>query len=153
MAFNFKGHPYIFRMACVSKTLSWNDISDYHMVLKHLASHADIFATSSLSQILQTSSWWRHQMEIFPFYWPIVKGIYWSPVDSLQKASDAELWCFLWSAPDQMDDQTIAMPVILDTVALIMTSLWYDITLHGSFHGHLKQLELMVIMIAWNVNA
>ena len=33
---------------------------------------------------------WKH----FPCYWPFVRGIHWSPVDS----SDTELWCFLWSA-------------------------------------------------------
>ena len=39
------------------------------------------------------------------------------------KASDAELWCFLWSAPYQTVEQAIEMPVIWDTIALIMTSL------------------------------
>ena len=33
---------------------------------------------------------WKH----FPRYWPFVQGIH-----PLTKASDAELWCFLWSAP------------------------------------------------------
>ena len=32
----------------------------------------------------------------FPFYWPFVRGIY--RVIPLTKASDAEHWCFLWSA-------------------------------------------------------
>ena len=35
---------------------------------------------------------WKH----FPFYWPSVRGIHRSPVNSLIKASGAELWCFLW---------------------------------------------------------
>ena len=36
---------------------------------------------------------WKH----FPRYWPFVRGSYrWIPH---RKASDAELWCFLWSAP------------------------------------------------------
>ena len=30
----------------------------------------------------------------FPRYWPFVRGIHGSPVVSLIKASDAELWCF-----------------------------------------------------------
>ena len=45
-------------------------------------------------------SWWRHQMETFPRYWLFVRGIpghHWIPCT---KASDAELWCFLWSAPE-----------------------------------------------------
>ena len=40
---------------------------------------------------------WRH----FPRYWPFVRGIHQSPVNSPTKDSDAELWCFLWSAPEQ----------------------------------------------------
>ena len=39
---------------------------------------------------------WKH----FPRYWPFVRGIHLSPVNSPHKASDAELWCFLWSAPE-----------------------------------------------------
>ena len=35
---------------------------------------------------------WKH----FPRYWPFVRRIHRSPVNSPQKASDAELWCFLW---------------------------------------------------------
>ena len=47
-------------------------------------------------------------------------GDRWIP---LTKASHAELWCFLWSAPEQTDEQTIGTPVIWDAIALIMTSL------------------------------
>ena len=38
-------------------------------------------------------TWWRHQMETFTRNWPFVRGI------PHTKASDTELWCFLWSAP------------------------------------------------------
>ena len=37
---------------------------------------------------------WKH----FLRYWPFVRGIHWWI--PLNKASDAELWCFLWSAPE-----------------------------------------------------
>ena len=37
---------------------------------------------------------WKH----FPRYWPFVRGIHRSPVNSPHKTSDAELWCFLWFA-------------------------------------------------------
>ena len=40
---------------------------------------------------------WNH----FPRYWPFVWGIHRSPVDSLAKSSDSELWCFLWCASEQ----------------------------------------------------
>ena len=39
---------------------------------------------------------WKH----FPGYWPFVRGIHRSPVNSRETASGAELWCFLWSASE-----------------------------------------------------
>ena len=33
----------------------------------------------------QSSTWWRHQMETFPRYWPFVRGIHRSSVNSLHK--------------------------------------------------------------------
>ena len=44
-------------------------------------------------------------------------GHRWIP---LTKASDLELWCFIWSAPEETVQQTIEMLVIWDTVELIM---------------------------------
>ena len=41
--------------------------------------------------------------------WGEFTGHRWIP---LTKASDAELWCFLWSAPEQTVEQTIQTPVI-----------------------------------------
>ena len=52
--------------------------------------------------------------------WGESTGHRWIP---LTKASDAELWCFLWSAPEQTVKQTNEMPVIWDAIALIVTSL------------------------------
>ena len=44
---------------------------------------------------------WHHQMETFSALLALCVGN--SPVtgESLTKASDAELWCFLWSVPEQ----------------------------------------------------
>ena len=43
--------------------------------------------------------WWRHRMEAYSALLLYVQGIHrWIP---LRKASDAELWCFLWSTPEQ----------------------------------------------------
>ena len=39
---------------------------------------------------------WKH----FPCYWPFVRGIHRSRWIPHTKASDAELWCFLWSASE-----------------------------------------------------
>ena len=41
-------------------------------------------------------TWWRHQMETFSTLLAICAG---NPAVTT-KASDAELWCFLWSAPE-----------------------------------------------------
>ena len=44
-------------------------------------------------------SWWRHQIETFPALLALCAGN--SPVSGeFTKASDAELWCFLWSTPN-----------------------------------------------------
>ena len=45
------------------------------------------------------------------------------PMVHLTKDSDAEFWCFLWSAPEQTIEQTTETPVIWDSIAPIMTSL------------------------------
>ena len=42
----------------------------------------------------QSSSWWRHQMETFPRYWPIVRGIHRSPVNSPHKGQWHGAWVF-----------------------------------------------------------
>ena len=42
---------------------------------------------------------------------------------ALTKASDMELWYFLWSVVEQMVKQIIGTPVIWGTIALIMTSM------------------------------
>ena len=44
----------------------------------------------------------------------------------LTKVSHVELWCFLWCIPEQTVERTVEMPVIWDSIALIVTSLqWY----------------------------
>ena len=41
----------------------------------------------------------------------------------LTKASEVELWYFLWSAPEQTVKQAIEKHVIWDAIVLVMTSL------------------------------
>ena len=61
---------------------------------------------------------WKH----FPRYWPFVWGSHRSRWIPHTKASDAELWCFLWSAPEKTVEYTIERLVIWDSIAPIMTS-------------------------------
>ena len=59
----------------------------------------------------------------FPRHWPFVReftGLRWIP---RTKASDAELWCFLWYVHELTVEQTIARLVIWDAISPIMTSL------------------------------
>ena len=71
---------------------------------------------------------WKH----FPRYWPFVRGSdRWIP---RTKASDADLWCFPWSAPEQAIEQIIEWPVIRYAIVLIMTSLWC----HNIYHHSIK---------------
>ena len=55
---------------------------------------------------------WRHQMETFPPYWPFVRGIHWSPVDSPHTGqwrgalmfSLMQTWTNLWVNNRDADD-------------------------------------------------
>ena len=46
-------------------------------------------------------SWWRHQMETLSALLPFDGKSTGHRCIPLTKSSDAELWCFLWSAPEQ----------------------------------------------------
>ena len=48
--------------------------------------------------------------------WTLCEGIHWSQGNSRTKASDAELWCFLWSASEHMVEQTVETPVISEAI-------------------------------------
>ena len=60
-------------------------------------------------------TWWRHKMETISALLAFGEGNHRSP------ASDAELWCFLWSAPEQSVKQTIETLVIWNAIATVLT--------------------------------
>ena len=65
-----------------------------------------------------TPTWWRHQMETFSALLALREGN--PPVTGgipLTNASDADLWCFLWSVPEQTVGQTTETPVMWDAIA------------------------------------
>ena len=62
----------------------------------------------------------KHFPRYWPFVWVDIPNDWWI---SLTKASDAWLWYFFWSRPEQTVQQTIETPVIWDAIALIMKSL------------------------------
>ena len=62
------------------------------------------------------------------------------------KASDEELWCFLWSAPDPTVEKTMEKPVIWDAFAFIVTSLWWIMEIIGKgYNPH----DLDIPGVAW----
>ena len=94
-----------------------------------------------------------------PRYWLFVRGIHQPPGLPLTKASDAELWCFFGSEPEQTVKQTIETPVIWDIMAPIMTSLWckaasisglsrWNMGVRSTFSPGTKQLGIKVKLSA-----
>ena len=63
---------------------------------------------------------WKYFLRYCP-WWGESTGDRWIP---LTKASNAELWYFLWSEPVQTAEQTIETPVIWEVIVLIKTSLY-----------------------------
>ena len=59
---------------------------------------------------------WKHFLRHWPL-WGEFTGDRWL---LLTKASGAEHWCFLWSAPELRVEQTIETPVIREAIALII---------------------------------
>ena len=44
-----------------------------------------VYLSTTISHQITSFTWWRHQMETFPRYWPFVRGIHRSPVKSPHK--------------------------------------------------------------------
>ena len=62
---------------------------------------------------------WKH----CPRYWPLWGESTGGRRIPLTKASGAELWWFLWCAPEQTAKQTVDMLVTWDIITLIITPL------------------------------
>ena len=67
----------------------------------------------------------------FPSYWPFVRGIHWTPMDSFTKANNAELWClFMWT----------------------WTKGWSNSRGVGDLRGHGPHFDVIVISVETNVH-
>ena len=60
--------------------------------------HNHVSFVTCIPWFMMTSS---NEKKKIPRYWLFVMGIHRSPMNSPHKASDAELWCFLWFGPGQ----------------------------------------------------
>ena len=77
------------------------------------------YSSGLLKNIHEDVAKWKH----FQCYWPFVRGIHRSALDTPHEGQNVEL-CFLWCAPEQTTEQTMEMLVIWDAMALIVTPLW-----------------------------
>ena len=74
----------------------------YVMLSDKVGCHPDAFHSNQWRQVILLRTHhddvikWRH----FPRNWPFVRGIHRSRWIPHTKASDAELWCFVWSASE-----------------------------------------------------
>ena len=82
-----------------------------HTKTQRIMNEANNFQVMGLSNLYGT--WWRHQMETFSGLPAFCAGEFtghrWIP---RTKASDTELWYFLWSAPEPTFEQPMETPVI-----------------------------------------
>ena len=101
---------YIIYIILIMMYIKW-----WHWITKIILAHwhtrgiqsrgFDFMMTSSNGKKIRvTSSLWRESTTVDR----------WIPIT---KASDAELWCFLWSAHEQTVEQTIKKPVIWGVIA------------------------------------
>ena len=81
------------------------------------------YESASVSEIIITTSWNGNSFRDTGLLWGESTGHHWIP---LIKASDSEIWCFLWSAPEQKAEKTNGTPVIWDAIVLIMTLLYCE---------------------------
>ena len=97
-------HYDFFWRRCNAQNIRYNWI--WHIQLSSSSRDDSRMMTSSYGNIFRVTG---------PLYGEFT-GHRWIP---LTKPSDAELWCFLWSAPEQTADQT--MEKIWDVIAFIIT--------------------------------
>ena len=96
------------------------------IVVKLFASWGWMFKTSNYTHCLYGYYWFIHVINAMMGWLKHLilmitssNGPRWVPQT---KASDAELWCLLWSAPEYTVECTIVRLVIWDPIAPIMTS-------------------------------
>ena len=104
----------------VCKRLYGRKLNFQHTLSPERANSANVSIFTSDVVITMMTSSNENIFRVTGPLWGESTGHRWIP---LTKASEAELWCFLWSAPEQTVEQTIETPVNWDAIALIMTSL------------------------------
>ena len=94
---------------------------------------------------------WHHMMtssngNITGPLWRESTGDRWIP---LTKASDAELWCFLWSAPEHTVEQTIEAPMSWDCIYMTIIPRWSEMLPNSKNCPHDSLFVLLTISRHW----
>ena len=80
-------------------------------------------AEDGMDHVDRWRSWWHHQMRTFSTLLALCEEFTGDRWITPTKASNAELWCFLWYTPKQTGEQTLETPMILDAIVVIVMSL------------------------------
>ena len=99
------------------QAITWTNVDP------HLCRHMASLGLKRRRTLIVCNFWitrWRHQMKTFSASLTLCEGN--PPVDSSHKSQWRRALMFLWSAPEEMVEQTIETPVIWDAIALSMTS-------------------------------
>ena len=99
-----KRHPYVALTGELWVSfMSYLEKSDHEILRVHCT---QLLLIRNNGGLLWAAYLWKHDDVIkwkhFLCYWPFVRGIHRSRWIPRTKASDVELWCFLWSGPEWM---------------------------------------------------
>ena len=109
----------------------WDHIQWCLLIKKRIRAISIWKKSLHLQPIFMAYTWWRHQMGTFSTLLDLCEG---NPLVSAgypSQSRDAELFCYLLSAPEQTAGQTMETPVIWGVIALIMMSLLWKYILYS----------------------
>ena len=100
-------------------------VSDTSMTLARISHTSSRYAT--YFQLRNFTAWWRHQTETFPRFWPFVRWIHRSPVNSPHKGQwRGALMFSLICALNKLLSKQLWGWWFWDAIALIMMSLYWN---------------------------
>ena len=98
----------------------------------------------AIQQVNGKTPWWRHQMETLPRYWPFVRGIHRSPVDSPQKGQwrGALMFSLICARTNGWANNR-------DAGNLRRPCAYYDVCMLSFFAEHYRRIYILHRSLAW----
>ena len=120
----------------------WSVIFDFVYIILRLFTgkhHSNDQRDRVKLRLIMMTSWNGHIFRVTGHLWGEFTGHWWI---TLTKGSDAELWCYLWSATEQTVEQTIETQMIWDAITPIITSLqWQDLDEYLKWNKSLTKMN------------